>query len=183
MPSIKNKIIADIIRVEGGYVNDPNDSGGETNFGITERVARENGYDGPMVELPYQFAFEIYQKKYWDVLRLDDVENISVSLAAELADTSINMGASRAATFLQRSLNVLNRQGVDYPDVEVDGRVGDATIGALRAFYRRRGTKGIVVLQNMLNSLQGAFYVVLAETRVKDEDYVYGWFANRVGII
>lgn len=37
---MKDKIINEIIRVEGGYVNDPRDSGGETNFGITVAVAR-----------------------------------------------------------------------------------------------------------------------------------------------
>ena len=41
---MKTKIINEIIGVEGGYVNDPSDSGGETNFGITVAVARQFGY-------------------------------------------------------------------------------------------------------------------------------------------
>jgi len=45
---IKQEIINQIIDVEGGYVNDPSGSGGETNFGITEAVARAYGYAGAM---------------------------------------------------------------------------------------------------------------------------------------
>lgn len=182
MSTLKNKIISRIIELEGGYVNNPSDSGGETNFGITEKVARKNGYAGPMVAMPYQVAFDIYCRRYWDVLRLDDVEDISVAIAAEVADTAVNMGPRRAALFLQRSLNVLNRKGYDYTDLVVDGVVGDATIGALRSFYHRRGSKGVIVLETMLNCLQGAFYVELAERREKDEEFIYGWFSHRVGL-
>ena len=35
-----------VIGHEGGYANDPRDTGGETNWGITKRTARENGYLG-----------------------------------------------------------------------------------------------------------------------------------------
>lgn len=182
MSTLKNKIISHIIEIEGGYVNDPNDSGGETNFGITEKVARQNGYKGPMVAMPYQVAFDIYSRRYWDSLRLDEIEDISVAIAAELADTAVNMGVSRAGTFLQRCLNVLNRQGYDYADLKVDGLVGNATLSALRSFYHRRGSKGLITLKTMLNCLQGAFYIELAERREKDEAFIYGWFTNRVGL-
>ena len=43
---MKERIINEIIRVEGGYVNNPSDSGGGTNFGITVAVARQFGYSG-----------------------------------------------------------------------------------------------------------------------------------------
>ena len=45
-----------ILRAEGGYVNDPQDKGGETNYGITVAVARANGYAGPMRDLPVAMA-------------------------------------------------------------------------------------------------------------------------------
>ncbi|RTL04416.1 hypothetical protein EKK58_10610 [Candidatus Dependentiae bacterium] len=180
--SIKEKIIDDIIAREGGYVNDPKDSGGETMYGITVAVARKFGWQHSMKSLTKEVAFNIYSSLYWDSLRLDDVEKLSPKLAEELADTSVNMGAVRAATFLQQSLNVLNNNGEHYKDLTVDGAVGKLTIAALMAFLAKRGKEGEVVLYNMLNCLQGAFYINLAERRKKDEKFIYGWFRNRVGI-
>lgn len=179
--SLKQKVIDQIIKVEGGYVNDPSDSGGETNYGITVRVARKFGYKGNMKDLPRSTAFEIYEKRYWDSMLLDEVEEIAgEKVAEELADTGVNMGIGRASEFLQRSLNVLNNRGQNYPDLKVDGDVGGKTLNALKAFMAKRGSSGESVLYNMLNSLQGAFYVTLAERREKDEKFVFGWFKNRV---
>jgi len=177
---MKEIVIGNILRVEGGYVNDPNDSGGETNYGITKAVARAYGYEGDMKDLTKQKAFEIYSKKYWDKLRLDDIEILSPLIAEELADTGVNMGTGRAARFLQRSLNVLNNRSRSYRDLKVDGQIGNATLRALKAYFMVRGEEGEKVLFNMLNALQGAFYVTLAERREKDEKFVYGWYANRV---
>ena len=179
--SLKNKIIDKIIEIEGGYVNDPNDSGGETNYGITKRVARKYGYSGNMIDLPRSLAFEIYEKLYWDSMRLDDIEEIAgEKVAEELADTGVNMGIGRASEFLQRSLNVLNNREKDYKDLEVDGSVGGKTLSALKSFVDKRGDQGALVLYAMLNSLQGAFYITLAERREKDEKFIYGWFKSRV---
>jgi len=180
MESLKNKIINEVIRIEGGYVNDSSDSGGKTRYGITENVARVYGYKGKMKQLPKELAFEIYTKKYWDILKLDSIEALSHLIAEELADTGVNMGVGRAARFLQRSLNVLNNRQKYYADLVVDGQLGNKTITALKAYFLHRGTKGEKVLHSMLNSLQGAFYVTLAERREKDQRFVFGWFDNRV---
>ena len=45
-----------VLLFEGGYVNDPLDTGGETNFGITKRVAQENGYNEDMKSIPMDFV-------------------------------------------------------------------------------------------------------------------------------
>lgn len=177
---LKERIINNIIEIEGGYVDDPGDSGGPTKFGITEAVARQNGYNGDMIEFPRSLAYQIYSRKYWDSLRLDDVCDMSEMIARELADTGVNTGVTRAAVFLQRSLNVLNDKGRYYPDIVIDGDVGDRTLAALRSFVGRRGQRGIEVLHKMLNALQGTFYIRLAERREKDERFVFGWFSHRV---
>jgi len=164
---------------EGGYSNDLSDSGGETNWGITKRVARQAGYMGPMRELSRERARKIGKRKYWDSLSLDEVARMSPSIAFEIFDTGFNMGQERAAEFLQRSLNVFNRRGKDYPDIKVDGDIGPGTLGALRSYIDRRGTK---VLLKALNCLQGAFYIKLAERREKDERFVRGWLDHRVSL-
>lgn len=177
--SIKNGIIDHIIHIEGGYVDNALDSGGRTKYGITAAVAIGWGYTGDIKDLPRETAFDIYADRYWKPLKGDEIENLSPLIVAEIVDTGINMGVSRAGKFLQRALNVFNNKGEIYPDLEVDGIVGSKTVEALRLYLnvRKEG-----VLLKLLNSLQGAFYVELAECREKDETFIYGWFRNRVKI-
>lgn len=176
---MKQRIINEIIRVEGGYINDPNDSGGETNFGITAAVARKYGYLGQMRDLSRALAFNIYADLYWDKIRADDLLALSLSVCEEVVDTGVNMGTSRAGKFLQRCLNVLNKRGSLYRDLVVDGGIGNATISALRAYIDKRDEQALV---KALNCMQGAYYITLAERREKDEDFVYGWLKHRVNI-
>jgi lysozyme family protein len=171
-----------VVMVEGGYSDNPADSGGRTMYGITEVVARRNGYRGEMKTLPLETAKAIYRAQYWDLLRLDDVSAASAQLAEELFDTAVNCGVGIAGTFLQRSLNALNREQADYQDIEADGLVGPATLSALRAFLSRRGANGVTVLLRALNGLQAARYIELSERRQKDEAFVFGWLLNRVKI-
>ena len=179
--SLKKETIDNIIKIEGGYVNDSSDSGGKTKFGITIATARSYGYRGKMKNLTRSKAFNIYSTEYWDKMRLDDIERISYVIAEEIADTGVNMGVGRAGVFLQRALNVLNNRGSYYSDITVDGQIGNKTILALSLYFKKRGKKGEKVLYKILNSLQGAFYVTLSERRVKDEKFIFGWFDNRVG--
>lgn len=176
------EIINDIIRVEGGYSNDKADAGGETMYGITVAVARNHGYTGDMRNLPRQTAYDIYYKSYVVEPGFDLVAKIDPTIAAELVDTGVNMGTTTAAKFLQQSLNALNDGGTKYPDLVVDGRLGKASISALEAFLRQRGADGRVVLLRALNSLQGARYIALAESRPQNERFVFGWLLNRVTI-
>ncbi len=179
MGDLKKETIDEVMREEGGYVNDPSDSGGETNFGITAKVARASGYAGAMLDMPRQVAFDIYAARYWDALQADDICALSQHVAAEVVDTGVNMGTGRAGKFLQRALTVLNSGGKLYPDLVVDGAIGPATIRALKAYLAKRDVE---TLLTALNCLQGAFYIELAERREKDERFVYGWLKNRVVI-
>jgi lysozyme family protein len=171
-----------LIEREGGYVANSADKGGPTCFGITEAVARANGYRGAMRQLPREEAAAIYKNLYWFRARLDEVAKRSAPVAAELFDTGVNMGPAVAATFLQRALTALNRNGADYPDLVPDGRIGPQTLSALDAFLKIRGqSSGETVLLRALEALQGERYLRLAERRPANEAFLYGWLANRIG--
>lgn len=173
----KQQIIDDIIRTEGGYVNDSADSGGKTKYGITIDVARAFGYAGQMRDMPRETAWDIYARRYWDAVNGDALSALSVAVAFEIVDTSVNMGQAVAVKFLQRALNVLNVSGSLYNELTIDGQAGPMTIQALKTYL---GTRDESVLLKALNCLQGAYYIELAERRGKDERFVYGWLKNRV---
>lgn len=175
-------MIDGLLEREGGFVNNPADKGGPTCFGITEAVARANGYRGAMRQLPQGEAAAIYRRLYWLRPRFDEVGKRAPRVAAELFDTGVNMGPAVAATFLQRALTALNRNGSDYPDLVPDGRVGVQTLHALDAFLAARGKSGgETVLLRALEALQGERYLRLAERRPANEAFLYGWLANRIG--
>ena len=175
-----DEAIAALAPIEGGYTNDPADSGGPTNYGITEATARAFGYEGDMQSMPRDVAVWIYRKRYWDALSLDPIALLSPEVAQELFDSAVNLGPDVAGKWFQRALNAFNNGATKYPDMTVDGRIGPITVAAFRAFFIDRGQQGIAVLLRALNALQGAFYIGLAESQPKDERFVYGWIANRV---
>jgi lysozyme family protein len=176
------ELIDELIEREGGYVDHPADKGGPTRYGITEAVARAHGYGGAMAQLPRQEAVAIYRRLYWLRPRFDQVAERLPAVAAELFDTGANMGPAVAATFLQRALTALNRNGKDYADLIPDGRIGPATLAALDAFLGVRGRdRAETVLLRALEALQGERYLRLAEKRPANEAFLYGWLANRIG--
>lgn len=174
-------LIEALIDREGGFVDHPADKGGPTCFGITEAVARAQGYRGVMRALPREEAASIYRRLYWLRPRFDEVGNRAQRLAAELFDTGVNMGPAVAVTFLQRALTALNRNCADYQDLVPDGRIGEQTLAALDAFLKVRKTSGEIVMLRALEALQGERYLRLAERRPANEAFLYGWLANRIG--
>lgn len=109
-----------VLLIEQGYTNNPKDKGGETNFGITIGVARENGYGGKMRDMNRTQAIMIYKTEYWDKVKADKLPS---ALAFQVFDASVNHGQSRAIKFLQIAL------GFDKPNQ--DGKIGDMTLKAV----------------------------------------------------
>ena len=177
-----SSVLNDIVAVEGGYSNHPSDLGGETKYGITVRVARKHGYTGPMIDMTREQAKAIYLAEFIVDPGFDKVFAISKPIGAELIDTGVNMGVSHPCLWLQRCLNAFNRQGELYADIRVDGDVGPATLTALRGYLTSRGHLAETVMLRALNSLQGERYLSISEAREKNEDFTFGWFANRVQI-
>lgn len=95
---------------EGGYVNDPNDPGGETNWGISKR-----SYPGVDIRnLTREAAKGIYERDFWDC-----VQGIHSSIKFQVFDAAVNHGIDAAIRMLQRAVNVAD-----------DGRWGTYSIGA-----------------------------------------------------
>lgn len=175
-----DRTIDGLIGREGAYSDNPKDRGGETMWGVTEAVARRNGYAGPMKDMQRAVAFAIFKKEYWIKPGWDVVAAIFPALAEKLFDIGVNMGVVFAGITLQRCLNVLNRQGRDFADLVKDGNCGPATMKALKSYLEKRsGGQGVKTLLFMVAAQQSARYVELAEMRPDNEEFQQGWQEHR----
>ena len=105
-----------LIAHEGGYVNDPKDNGGETNWGISKRAY-------PQVDiknLTRDAAKELYKRDYWDRAQCD---RLPPTLAYLLFDAAVNSGIGQAIRFLQRAIGTAD-----------DGVLGPLTLAAVQRF-------------------------------------------------
>lgn len=192
------------LQIEGGYVNDPNDLGGETFKGIARKYwPNWKGWkiidqvkDSTFGDLDFslnghselnQHVYTFYMVNFWDKCGLDHMD--SQAVAEEIYDTAVNGGVKRACKFFQTALNELNNRQKDYPDIGVDGDVGTKTITAYKMYmgtankYRSRTTaKNEKVLLIVLNGEQYLMYKNSIGKRESQEKYFYGWMATRVNI-
>ncbi len=112
-----DKAFDDLIGNEGGYVDNPADPGGATNWGITEQVARENGYTAPMQDMDKKTAKAIYAKRYW----LSEFDSLPYPVAFQIFDAAVNSGLKTSVLWLQRSVGV-----------DDDGDFGPITMAAVQ---------------------------------------------------
>ena len=152
MKNLIDEIIETVLKHEGGYVNDPKDLGGETNFGITKRFYPELN----IKELTIEKAKQIYKDDYWDKNR---VESLPQNLWHIFFDMCVNMGRRTAVKVIQRA--AVNRGR----DIEVDGGLGPATIKAL---------KGVEL--DRVRAYRVKFYVDLITSKPEQEKFFLGWF-------
>lgn len=179
LSSVVSSILDNLIGREGNYVNNPNDSGGETIWGITVKTARAFRYDGNMKDMTRIQAKQIYYFRYWTQPRISSVYLLDNPIAVRLLDIAVNAGPSKAGTFLQRALNVLGSQGKYYEHLTVDGAIGDITLYDLDQFFQARGDEARVILLKMITAQQSVFYIECAENKVQNEDFEWGWQKNR----
>lgn len=180
--SVVAAVIAGILAVEGGYVNDVFDPGGETNHGITIGTARAYGYTGPMAELTSDQAWNIYYDLYFVKPGLEPIVERSPAILEEVADTGVNTGPSRAGRWLQESLNHFNRGGKDYRDIAEDGQIGPETMRAFEALVAKRGlTKACQLLIKSADAKQAQHYMRIMASNPNLERYAVGWFDHRIG--
>lgn len=162
--------------IEGGYVNDPNDSGGETVFGLTRRDwPHWNGW--PVIDhLKAQFglakaiqiintnvqlkdsAVALFKTNYWDVNSLTQIND--QQLADQVYDADINMGVGTGARMLQQAAGV-----------DVDLHIGPKTIAAINNADPQ-------VIYNKFIAIRKARYEQIIASNPKNERYRASWFSR-----
>lgn len=181
---------------EGGYSNDPDDRGGETYKGISRNTWPQwegwktidiytTKYSGEALDAklasnkPLQsLVSEFYKLRYWMPNNCDAFDG---AVFQELFDTGVNQGTASAATYLQKALNKLNRNQEDYPDLEVDGKIGAVTIGAYNSYMAtarfkfRNADKLIRWLIRWMNYYQLQRYDRISNNDLSQEKFVPGW--------
>ena len=147
-------IIEVVLKHEGGYVNDPDDPGGETNFGIAKR-------SHPNVDiknLTKDGAKEIYKEHYWDG---NKVESLPENLRHIAFDMYVNQGKSRGVKILQQAANAKGA------GLKVDGGLGPMTLKAI--------TESNVELQRV-RAYRIKYYADLVTRKPDLEKFYFGWF-------
>lgn len=106
---------------EGGFVDHPSDPGGATKWGVTQAVARANGYTGHMRDFPVDMAKAIYWRQYWVPIKADD---LPPAIRYAVFDAAVNSGANQAVKWLQRAIGV-NDDGVVGPQTMTFSRAAN----------------------------------------------------------
>jgi len=148
-----NEIIEKVLEHEGGYVNDPNDRGGETNFGITKKFYP----DVDIKNLTKEQAKHIYHTDYWRRGKCDEIPS---RLRHIYFDMLVNFGKRGAVKVLQRAANAKNKNKID-----VDGGLGPATLKAIQNLELER-VRAYRVLR----------FANLVIKKPEQERFWFGWF-------
>ena len=151
------------VGIEGGYVFDPDDRGGETNFGISKRSYPHLD----IKNLTSEDAKEIYYRDFWDTPKMK-LTAFSPKVSKELFDTGVNMGMPRVRKMLQEALNLLNRAETRYKDLKVDGWIGQSSLKALSLTDEKE-------LLKVLNGLQFMRYFEIQKNDHSQERFFAGW--------
>jgi len=146
--------ISVILMHEGGYVKNPNDPGGETNYGISKRSYPEED----IRNLTRERAVEIYHRDFWKPLKLYLIDNANICL--EIFDFSVNAGRSRAVKLAQKLVGT-----------KEDGGMGAITAKAINEY------KGDFVKD--YKHSRKIYYEYLVKKNPKFKVFLKGWL-NRV---
>jgi len=151
-------IIEEVLKHEGGYVNDPDDAGGETNFGI----AKKFNPDVDIKNLTKEGAKKIYYDKYWVPSKAAQVPN---RLKHIYFDMVVNFGQRGAVKVLQQAAVNANAP------IKVDGMIGPNTLGSLKKVEPDR-VRAFRVLR----------FANLVIKKPTQEKFWFGWFRRAIGV-
>lgn len=161
--------------VEGGYVDHPDDPGGATNYGITQRSWSDyrtglGRQSFPVKNLTRPDAMQFYFATYWNALGL---ERLSAPVAFEVLDTAVNAGIRTGVLCAQRAYNFL--RPADWTALKEDGVMGPATRSALNHMTMQYEKQ----LINAMNGEQYLHYRGLVLNNSKFRSFARGW-AKRI---
>lgn len=146
-----------VFEAEGGYTNDPNDPGGETNFGISKKAYPNEDIKNMTLER----AMEIYMRDYWIPCKCDELPR---AYAISLFDSAVNQGVGTAIKILQRALGGLT----------VDGVIGPKTLAAVQAAKPRK--QAVFLAQRLVA------YHELMTNRPQLNAFALNWFHRVVAL-
>jgi lysozyme family protein len=141
---------------EGGYVNDKNDTGGETRYGISKR-----SYPNLDIKnLTKDQAREIYHKDFWLKAKCEEINDDN--LAIKLFDLCVNTGISQAVKLIQRALRSAKQI------VAEDGLIGPNTLSAIN---RADPTDLLAALK----SESAGYYRMIVQANPSQQKFIQGW--------
>lgn len=156
-----DEITAEIVKREGGYVNDPDDPGGPTKYGVTIHTLRRLRGDqitaADVRALTVQEAVDIYKVHYFEKPRIDELPG---PLQATVYDMQVNAGAN-AIRILQRLLPEFGET------VSVDGGLGPQSIGAAQRAFAKAGS----FLVDAYGIARRNYYFAIADRRPASRKY------------
>lgn len=128
MKTTFDEIISDVLAVEGGFVDNPLDRGGRTNFGITlstlSAYLQRRATNEEVADLTVDIARQIYKEVFWDSARVDEIPD---NLKAVYFDAVVNHGQGGAVLILQVAANSIRQNG---DKISEDKIIGPNTIRA-----------------------------------------------------
>ena len=158
MKTTFEEIIDIVLEHEGGYVNDPDDAGGETKYGIAKRWYP----DVDIKNLTKEQAKKIYHTDYWRRGKCDDVPP---QLRHIYFDMCVNQGKGRAVKILQRAANAKGAE------LKVDGGMGPKTLAAMEGVELDR-----------VRAYRVKYYADLVTRKPDLEKFYFGWFRRALEV-
>jgi len=165
------QVAKEILAREGGFVNDPDDPGGATNFGVTLTTARRLGLDkdrdgdvdeADVKRLSPEDAEAVYLRHYYEVPKVNMLPEV---LQASVFDMYVN-----AVKILQRLLGQMGQQ------VTVDGKIGPQIIAASKVAAHMAPDH----LADAYGVARPNYYLRLADLRPKSRKYARSRAGKRV---
>lgn len=177
MPDYRDAINK-VLEHEGGFVNNPLDKGGATNWGVTQTTYNQymsaklgKSYSSTVDEIkkmPIDIAIDIYKKLYWDKIQGDKIRKYTVALA--IFDQAINRGVSSAVKQAQKVVKKLDPMG--FAKITEDGVMGPATLTALNSIAEKP------FIDNYLAESK-LFYQNIVQRNPSQSVFLTGWL-NRI---